>query len=106
VSLTIETTDLNGARIKDLVSKNVPWTALQAHAAFPLANVSLVDDSHRTALGTTDCWLYVVTKDQGDQTALSKFWFDPERPGPPIEYTNEIYGVLQSRSVLISDSRN
>lgn len=80
------------------------WAGLQAHASFHSAGTELTRERHSFPLGSPDCLLYTVTVQNGGWHKVSQYWFDPSRPGPPIEMTETVNGELASRMLLVAES--
>jgi len=79
------------------------WTELQSHASFPASQTVLTREPHTSPLGTIDCWVYTVSSVEEDGPSVSRYWFDPARPGPPIELVQTVNGELVSRMVMVED---
>ncbi|WP_324725979.1 hypothetical protein [Actomonas aquatica] len=82
------------------------WRELQAHASFP-AELTTVEEVEVTVpMGTFTCWLYTVTRnipsDVGEKTAVSRFWFAQDLPGPPVKMVQAVDGDEKMSMVLLS----
>ncbi|MFT7678217.1 MAG: hypothetical protein ACI8QC_002203 [Planctomycetota bacterium] len=96
--------DLEGKLIGEPRNSSSTWAGLQSHASFPSARTELTRERHSFPLGSPECLLYTVTLEQDGWHKVSRFWFDPERPGPPIEMTEIVNGVFSSRMLLVDES--
>lgn len=74
------------------------WSDLLAHAHFPAATTTIQDDVQLTVpAGTFTTRLYTVKV--GDATR--QFWFAPELPGPPVQFTTEQGGKVVARAQML-----
>lgn len=70
------------------------WEELRRHALFPESRATRERQARDTALGPQEGWLYVV---QGEDGAVSEFFFADRFPGPPLVYSRSRAGELVFR---------
>ncbi|MCB9548298.1 MAG: hypothetical protein H6706_20980 [Myxococcales bacterium] len=58
------------------------WTALEAHAHWPAAATTRTEEPTKTPYGAHRALRYTIQTDH----AVTRAWFDPALPGPPIRY--------------------
>ncbi|MFT7678216.1 MAG: hypothetical protein ACI8QC_002202 [Planctomycetota bacterium] len=104
VSLVTKTRDNVGYDRERPTNSSSTWTDLQAHASFPAANTVLTIERHRIPLGSPECLLYTVTGEERGKPKITRFWFDPQRPGPPVEMTITLGDQLRYRMLLVNES--
>lgn len=80
------------------------WAGLQSQASFPSANTELTRERHSFPLGSPECLRYTITVQNDGWHKVTRFWFDPTRPGPPVEMTETVNGELASRMLLVAES--
>jgi hypothetical protein len=73
------------------------WEELRAHAIFPRAATTIVDETIQTAAGKFACKRYTVVGDEETTT----FWFATELPGAPVKMTVERGGVVVETRTLM-----
>lgn len=104
ISLVTNTTDAAGRERERPSSTHSTWADLQANASFPSSRTVLSIERHRFPLGSPECLLYTVTGEERGQPKITRFWFDPQRPGPPVEMTISVTGKLRYRMLLVKES--
>jgi hypothetical protein len=73
------------------------WVELHSHAQFPAAATTFEDNVSVTVpAGTFTTRLYTVKV--GDTTR--RFWFAPDLPGPPVQFTTEQAGKVIMRTQM------
>jgi len=105
VEVQVELVDPDGTVVVSSPVETAMWEELQSHASFPEADVTLTREPHETRLGVAECWHYAVRSVQNERTLVTHYWFDIERPGPPVDFTMEFDGVLSYRMEMVSDTR-
>jgi hypothetical protein len=91
------TRDESGAVVADETGTS-KWTELHKHAHFPAAATTIQDNVQVTVpAGTFTTRLYTVKA--GDATR--QFWFAPELPGPPVQFTTEQGGKVVMRAQML-----
>ena len=99
---------LEGAVVGTDETYEVAWTRLRDHASFPEARTTVRESSTTVPAGSFRCRLHEVTGGDADgafPTTVSRFYFAPERPGPPVRYEMETDGEITFRMVLVEDTR-
>jgi hypothetical protein len=79
--------DESGAPSGQPMTTTSRFDELRDHAAFPADRCTREDAEMETALGTLTGWLYVV--DKPDESLVSRYFFSPAYPGPPLVVTVE-----------------
>lgn len=93
------TRDESGAVVADGTGTGTAkWSELLAHAHFPAAATTIQDNVQITVpAGTFTTRLYTVKA--GDATR--QFWFAPDLPGPPVQFTTEQGGKVVQRAQML-----
>lgn len=104
ISLITETTDAAGRERERPTSTISTWADLQADASFPMARTVLTIERHSFPLGSPESLLYTVTDEERGEPKITRFWFDPGRPGPPVDMTITMGDRLHFRMLLVEES--
>lgn len=79
------------------------WSALQQHASYPGDRTSLDSATVTIAPGAFECWRYTVT--DPDSATVTRAWFAPDLPGPPIVLETRVENAVVFRMELVEISR-
>ncbi len=90
--------DENGSPVGEADRGSATWAELRDHARYPAAQTTVVDAEVTVPAGTFAVRLYEVR--EGER--ITRAWFAPELPGPPIRHEMEEAGRLVSRMELVS----
>jgi len=77
------------------------WKELQSHASFPADNSTIKSAMLKTFKGDLCCWLYEVK--EGD--TVTRYWFSPDLPGPPVLLEEFKNGELSRRMTMTGRGR-
>lgn len=103
VNATVETTltDLEGKSLSNPITAEETWEALRLHASFPPEATTRREATCDVEAGTFECTLYEVR--DGDR--VSKFYFAPSEPGPPVLLQVEAGGAVVMQMELLKVER-
>jgi hypothetical protein len=90
---------LDGAPLGEPVASRQTWSELQVNALFPAAITEVTAETIPTDLGDLDCVRYTVS----ENGSVNSFWFDRNRPGPPVRYEIVAGGQVVSQAMIIAD---
>ncbi len=105
VDVRVEIMSDDGKSLGEPSSNTMTWASLQSHASFPEVDTTVERLEHETKLGTSECWRYTVVTVAKKVRTTSEYWFDVQRPGPPIELTQTRGGEIVFRMEMIEDTR-
>ncbi len=80
-------------------SHRLAWTDLQGHASFPAPATQITEETITTPLGTYDCLLYTVERNNDTH----RFWFARALPGMPIKRETVAGDLVVSTATVISN---
>jgi hypothetical protein len=84
----------------DVTRVQVTWGELQAHAAFPSAATTVVEESIELPLGELECLRYTVKDGDGEDV----FWFATALPGMPVRSSRLENGRVVTTTTMISNT--
>lgn len=79
-----------------------PWTALQAHASYPLEQTVITEETIEVEAGAYECFLYTVTRPGDGPARVDRYWFAKALPGPPVLMRSHVGDEVVSTMELVS----
>ena len=105
VLVKVDMADTDGTNLSSSPPSKAKWSELQSHGSFPAATTTIARETKASKFGDVECWHYTVGSSEQGRSVVSHYWWDVERPGPPIELTSESDGKTFFKLEMVSDSR-
>ena len=104
-SFRVTMSDLDGVAIGQAIDAEVTWSELESHAHFPGDKTAIATERVETPFGHFAAKRYDVRRDQDGREVVSRMWFAPDLPGPPVKMAQIRDGEVIMSMILVHSVR-
>ena len=83
----------------------VAWVDLEKHAHFPREATTIAATALTTRMGELETLQYEVRGTVDGKATITRMWFAPSLPGPPVRFEREVDGEVVMTSTMEQTSR-